>query len=444
VKALSLVLLFIVSSLGCAENSPPRGEGGIPDSGLDGAMGDGGMDAGLDGGTDAETDSGTLECGELGCGWCASRGRCVDLSESCAFEGRIASELCWDRFEPCTIATCWDPDVTVYCADQLIPEDFASGRFNVHEYSTTLSPGEPITIELTQTAGSFEPAIFIRDPAGVLLYGGDPETLDPSVSILMAESGRGGTYASVTLQTSSLVDAFILVTGWSVVDSEFADFLPTDAEYDLRIRQECDGSDSESVGTPSAGSLENGARINDGPGYVVADTGRNAYYGTQETVDLLRSGLAHVLSRHPGAQVVQVRDISVIGGGEPSGTWPHASHESGRDVDMTYHLASCSPTSGCPISDVSLSEFDAAATWTLFEYWIDLGVLTYIFVDALLQEALRGEAMARGATAAELDRWIQWPRKAGTSDAIIRHVANHLNHHHVRFTCPVDDLRCVE
>ncbi len=404
------------------------------DAGADVGTLDGGpLDSGIDG--SVEPDAGR-ECGDPGCGWCASQARCVAVGETCAFEGNC------EAFDACATATCWDPTLAVGCADRRTPEDFSSGRFNVHAYATTFPPDSPITIELAQVTGSFEPAIFIAD--GALLYGGDPATLDPRLQVLMAESGRGGSYASVTLQTSEPLDALVLVTGWSVVDSSFVEFLDTDVSYELRVRQECEGSDSESVGSPSDGSLVNGVRINNGPGYVVADTGREAYFGTQETVDWIREGFAEVVAQHPDAQVVQVRDISVLGGGEPSGPWPHASHESGRDVDLTYHIDSCSPSNGCPLADVPLAQFDAEATWTLFKYWIDRDALTYIFVDTQLQEALHAVATARGATADQLDRWIQWPRAAGTSSAIIRHVTNHLNHSHVRFTCPSDDTRCIE
>ena len=112
---------------------------------------------------------------------------------------------------------------------------------------------------------------------------------------------------------------------------------------------------------------------------------------------------------------------------------------------MTYHLTTpCSPTLGCPLADVRLADFDAEATWTLFRYWLDLGVVTYLFVDTALQAELHRVAQARGATSEQLDRWIQWPRGPGASSALIRHVSNHLNHHHVRFVCPADDARCVE
>jgi murein endopeptidase len=203
-------------------------------------------------------------------------------------------------------------------------------------------------------------------------------------------------------------------------------------------------TDSESIGSTNSGRQERSMRIPSGVGYIVADTGRDAYFGTEETIYWLRTAFDRVAVEHPGAALTQVRDISIELGGVPSGAWPHSSHRSGRDVDATYWLDSCSATSGCPLGDVALADFDAAATWTAFKTWIDAGVITYIFVDHALQRPLYEEAMARGATAAQLTRWFQYPRSADERVGLIRHVDNHRNHFHVRFTCPADDLDCIE
>jgi len=233
-----------------------------------------------------------------------------------------------------------------------------------------------------------------------------------------------------------------------MADGAFSGTMPTDTRYRLVTTQTCASmppgpSASESVGSPSSGSLRDGVRITPHPGYVIADTGRDAYYGTEETVRWMREGFDAVTARHPGAQRAQVRDLSILGGGPASGDWPHGSHESGRDADGTYHLDSCSPTTGCPIADVPIASFDAAATWTLFEDWLRRGVVTYIFVDHGLQRILYEEAVRRGATAAQLDAWIQYPRAASVREGVVRHEANHLNHYHVRFVCPADDGSCI-
>jgi len=203
-------------------------------------------------------------------------------------------------------------------------------------------------------------------------------------------------------------------------------------------------TDSESIGSPTAGRIELSARMASGTSFVLADTGRDAYFGTEETVYWLRAGFDAARAAHPGAALPQLRDISIARGGVPSGSWPHSSHESGRDADGTYILNSCSTSTGCPLAEVDLADFDAAANWAIFELWLEARVVTYVFVDHALQRPLYEEARRRGATSAGLSAWFQYPRPATERVGIIRHVTNHRNHFHVRFVCPADDAECLE
>lgn len=424
---------------------PDAGPGGEPDAG----RGDD-PDAGHVHDDDPTVDPTPMACGDAGCEFCASTGACRMAGEGCTWAGDVAGATCWPSFDPCFASSCWDPSLHVpACTAAAKDEDFSSGRYAVHRYAATL-PGEaPVTLTLERTGGAFEPSLIVTDAVGELVFGGDPVSLRAGVTVTEAVSGRGGARASVTLESAAPLDVRVHVTGWSVVDSGFREGMPTDSRYRLSTSQTCASmpggpSASESVGSPSSGSLRNGVRITPHPGYVIAMTGRNAYFGTEETVRNIRAGFDAVLARHPDAEVVQVRDISVEGGGAPSGPWPHSSHESGRDADLTYHLSSCSASSGCPLADAPLSTFDAAATWTLFEHWLRHDMVTYIFVDHALQAPLYEEARRRGATDAQLDRWIQYPRASSVREGIVRHIVNHRNHHHVRFRCPPDDGACVE
>jgi murein endopeptidase len=194
-------------------------------------------------------------------------------------------------------------------------------------------------------------------------------------------------------------------------------------------------SASESVLRTNGGSQRNSVHVPDHPGYVVAVTGRNAYYGTEETVFWIGEAFDVLAVERPGSPRPQVRDISVRFGGKPSGEWPHASHQSGRDADLTYpRIGGCSSTTGCPLQDVSTSSLDAAATWILFETWITNNVARRIFVDQSLHNALKQQARLRGHSEAKIQQWF---------GPLIQHVANHLNHFHVRFVCPSDDDDCI-
>jgi murein endopeptidase len=191
---------------------------------------------------------------------------------------------------------------------------------------------------------------------------------------------------------------------------------------------------SESVLRTNGGSQRNAARIADHPGYVVANTGRNAYWGTEETMFWLTHSFDVLAEERPNSARPQIRDISVKNGGRPTGAWPHASHQSGRDADLTYPRPSCNSVSGCPLADVSASTFDAAATWILFETWLTNNAARRIFVDSSLHNALKQQARLRGHSEARIQQWF---------GPVIQHVSNHLNHFHVRFVCPSDDDDCI-
>jgi hypothetical protein len=385
-------------------------------------------------------DAGPVTCGDIECRHCVSRGVCLSPIDDCALEELPTSSECSSVFMPCDLASCWEPTLSLpMCGARLIDEDFSSGRFNLHRYDATVPGGEPITLTLERSGGVYQPMLLITEVGGELVFAGDAVTLRPDVLIMNGSTSISE--VSVTLQVSTTRMLTLWVTDVEVAADDFSGSINTNATYRLSALQLCEGSSvSESVGSTNSGSLENAAQIASGDGYIVAETGRNAEYGTQETIDFIRGGFAAVRARHPGSQTVQVRDISVENGGRPSGPWPHASHQSGRDVDVTYHLDSCS--GACPLADVPLSQFDEEATWTLFEYWLAQGAATFIFVDRTLQQILYDVAGRRGATSEELDRWFQYPSTSATG--IIRHAPNHLNHHHVRFRCPVDDSRCVE
>jgi murein endopeptidase len=192
-------------------------------------------------------------------------------------------------------------------------------------------------------------------------------------------------------------------------------------------------SATESINKPNNGSLRNGAQIQPHPGYVVATTGRRATWGTDETLRWIGEGLDVVAAAHPSAQRIQVRDISVQRGGVPGGAWPHASHQTGRDADLTYFRASCDDDAGCPPTNVSSSSLAVAPMWTLLEHWLTNGQAHYIFIDSSLHAVLKAEARRRGHGSSRINDWF---------GPIIRHARNHLNHFHVRFVCPADDRRC--
>ena len=112
---------------------------------------------------------------------------------------------------------------------------------------------------------------------------------------------------------------------------------------------------SISIGKPQRGRIVDGARIPDrGEGFVTRDTwkSRGNRYATDELVDLLVA-----VSRRMATRVKQrivIADLSARGGGEAH-QW-HASHQSGRDVDLLYYVRD---RAGTPVEPDAMRVFTA-------------------------------------------------------------------------------------
>lgn len=205
---------------------------------------------------------------------------------------------------------------------------------------------------------------------------------------------------------------------------------------DLRIFTRVPVSPSEAIGPTNRGRLEGGVRLPSHRGYVIRTPART--YGTEETTRWIVGAFDAVDAKFKRTKVVRVHDISDRNGGKLR---DHKSHQNGRDADISYYQEECG-SNGCRFDEFRSSELDVARQWTLLEYWLRNGQVEMIFIDYRLQAKLYRYAKRRGATKAQLDRWIQYPRGRYEPNGVIRHFPNHEDHLHVRFVCPYSDLRC--
>lgn len=194
-------------------------------------------------------------------------------------------------------------------------------------------------------------------------------------------------------------------------------------------------SDSRSLGSAHAGALQGAVRLPTHPGYAVRDASRA--WATAETVGLVVSAFDQVLAMDPDAPKIRVHDLSLRHGGPMEG---HKSHQSGRDVDLTYYQRQCEGE--CVARQISPADLDAARQWRLLRQWLERGAAEFIFVDYALQRPLYEQATYTGATSRQLEQWFQYPRGSDFPVGIIRHVPNHANHVHVRFRCEPRDSEC--
>ncbi len=193
---------------------------------------------------------------------------------------------------------------------------------------------------------------------------------------------------------------------------------------------------SESIGAPNHGRLVRGEALPPHPGYIIRD--RNRAYGTLETILWIQDAFDAVRARHPGAPRVRIHDISLPAGGPMAG---HRSHQSGRDVDISYYQRRCGGIP-CPMRRLDPDDLDAQRQWALFEHWLKNDRVDAIFMDYRLQRPLYEAARRAGYSRAELSRWIQYPRGPSFPFGIVRHYRRHRDHAHVRFTCPDTDENC--
>ncbi len=211
------------------------------------------------------------------------------------------------------------------------------------------------------------------------------------------------------------------------------DVEPLRSGVELVVRE---GRPSRSVGAPTCGWIAGDVQIPaDHPAFVLRDPERA--WATQRTVRRLISAFDAIA--RTDAPRVRVHDASLHGGGPID---DHRSHQSGRDVDITYYQREGCGREGCPLREIDPEDLDVRRQWTLLRHWLRRDDAEAIFIDYALQAPLYREARRRGATAEELERWFQYPRGRTERDAVIRHFPNHRHHLHVRFACGEDEPRC--
>ncbi len=211
------------------------------------------------------------------------------------------------------------------------------------------------------------------------------------------------------------------------------------AGQQLVLWSEIPESTSESHGEPWDGSLTHAVQLARHPSYVIRDRGRA--WGTLETTLWIEDAFDAVRDQFPRSPRVRVHDISRRRGGRMHG---HRSHQSGRDVDISYYQRRCPQDTGCRMVPLRPAHLDAERQWALFEAWLRAGRAEKIFVDYSLQGVLYDAARRDGYSRSQLSRWFQYPRGQNFPHGVIRHFPKHRDHAHVRFVCPDTDAECED
>src|SRR5690606_4123412 len=128
----------------------------------------------------------------------------------------------------------------------------------------------------------------------------------------------------------------------------------------------------------------------------------------------------------PGSPRLWVGDISRKQGGHLS---PHRSHQSGRDVDISYFYKEPARW----YRRATPTNLDLPRTWAFVRALVTETDVEMIFIDRTLSSAIRRFAEDLG----EDREWLR--RVFGTvsgEQPLVRHARGHATHMHVRFRNP--------
>lgn len=194
---------------------------------------------------------------------------------------------------------------------------------------------------------------------------------------------------------------------------------------------------TRSVGHPNRGRLQNGLPLPEGSSWRLRPNRRRTF-GTHKTISSLVSAFQAYGERYPDAPPVRVGEIAKRKGGRVK---PHASHRTGRDVDLGY-IGVAEDDGEVRWQRMGESTLDAEKSWFLIHELIKSGNVDTIFISSRLQKFLYRAAKAEGLPEEELRRIFQHPRHPDSPSAIIKHWRGHVNHMHVRFRCEDWNSRC--
>jgi len=198
----------------------------------------------------------------------------------------------------------------------------------------------------------------------------------------------------------------------------------------------------ESIGRPNGGSLIGGVNLDcdgddQGSGWIISAQRVNMY-GTPETVRAIRTAAKayrnYFTSRRSRYVPLAIGNLSRREGGSLP---PHASHQSGRDVDIgIIRVAGNTPGH---FKDASASSMDDLRTWVMLKSFLDTGEVQFMFIHRNLAAQLRAYVERIYATdRRKRDRYVGF-----FDNGVVQGDGEHSSHVHIRFRCPATDRRCI-
>ena len=211
--------------------------------------------------------------------------------------------------------------------------------------------------------------------------------------------------------------------GQRLVDHPLAAW--ADSRIEASVQSDPAALGSMSFGSPSGGALRGAVRMPEGDGWELVAP--DHAWGTEETVGYLRAAMLRVKQELPGPQKLYIGHISAKTGGHLR---PHISHQSGRDVDISYFYTG----TGAWYARAHAGNLDRARTWAFVRALLADTDVEMILIDHSIQALLREHALAQGEDRA----WVEslFVGRAGERPVIL-HAPGHATHLHIRFFNPI-------
>ena len=198
-------------------------------------------------------------------------------------------------------------------------------------------------------------------------------------------------------------------------------------DFDQRVQTDLPSLGSMSVGRPGAGALINGIQLPERDGWKRVDPLHA--WGTQETIDYLTQAIGAVRAKFPNSHPLYVGHISARHGGPLS---PHVSHQSGRDVDISYFYTG---DQARWYRRAHANNLDRPRTWAFVKALITQTDVRLLLIDHSIQKLLQEHALQSG----EDEAWVRsvFRGEPGKLRPLIVHARGHATHLHVRFYNPI-------
>ncbi len=199
----------------------------------------------------------------------------------------------------------------------------------------------------------------------------------------------------------------------------------SDAELDAKLQK-----DPASLGTMSLGGIHSGMLLYGmqmPPGAQWELVNASTSWGARETIDALTRCIDKVNTQFPDTPKIFIGDISPKKGGFFP---PHVSHQSGRDVDISYYLTKDHRW----YQTANASNLDLPRSWAFVRALVTETDLELLLMDIRVQKLIKNYALSIGEDAAWLDAVFQYGAK--NPRPLVFHVPGHASHLHIRFYTP--------